>query len=313
MTPPTRSVACIGAINLDRKAMLSQRLRMGTSNPVSVTLSPGGVARNCAEAVARLGLQVSICGIVGDDSAGAHLLAGAEALGIDVSGVIRSTRHPTAGYTAVLSPAGALEVGLADTDIYDELDPDWAERIGQAMRDAPIWIVDANLPAPSLERLIRDYGGHAMVLADPVSTAKAERLRPVLAAVDFLFPDRAEAAQLAGCPVETVDDAREAARTIQRLGAGTVAVSLGEMGVVVAHADGAPHYPAMAPRPLVDVTGAGDAFIAGYAFALAIGDAAKAYRYGLAAACLTAESASSVAPDLTRVVLEERLAEEQTR
>ena len=119
-------IACIGGASLDRRSTVCGQLTPGTSNPVVSTVRPGGVARNGAEALARLGIEVTLYSLVGDDQVGKALAAGLREAGVDVSGVVCSARYPTAAYTAVLGPSGRLEFGLADMEIFEEADSTWA-------------------------------------------------------------------------------------------------------------------------------------------------------------------------------------------
>ena len=115
-------IACIGAAHVDRRGILHGPLILGTSNPGDVHLDLGGVARNVAENLARLGCQVSMLSRVGDDEDGRRVLAHLQAAGIDTTMVSVSSGRPTASYTAILESGGELVLGLADMGIYDEID-----------------------------------------------------------------------------------------------------------------------------------------------------------------------------------------------
>ncbi len=288
--PGSSSIACVGGTSMDRRVQTSGPLRPGTSNPVVSTLKPGGVSRNVAEALARLGCDVALFSIVGEDEAGRILMGGLDDAGVDVAGVTRSARHPTGAYTAVLGPSGRLEFGLADMEIFEEADPTWAEGLAPALSDRGIWFVDANLPAAALSALVASKQAGTTVLADPVSVAKSERLRPVLSEVDVLFPDRHEAGALSRMPAVTSEDqVAGAAGRILEMGPGAVVVTLGAEGVFVVDEARCEAVPAITPQgPLSDVTGAGDALIAGYIFGLP-GRRGDPLQLGLAAASLVLE------------------------
>src|SRR5206468_7255934 len=104
-------VVCIGAANLDRKLRSSAPLALRTSNPASAVESFGGVARNIAENLARLGTQVALLTAVGSDSSGAALLAHAESLGIDTRGTLKLDGAASGTYTAVLDRSEERRVG----------------------------------------------------------------------------------------------------------------------------------------------------------------------------------------------------------
>lgn len=306
-------IACIGAVAMDRKLRAAGELRPGTSNPVTTALAPGGVARNIAENLARLGSDVSVFSLAGKDRAGDAVVAGLAAAGVEVSGVTRSSRLPTAGYTAVLDGAGDLAFGLADMEIFDDLGLDWADAIGPALSRFDLWVIDANLPGTVLEQLLRRFKGEALVAADPVSVAKSVRLRSLLDTVDVVFPDRAEAAALSGLPTGSRAEIAAAADRIRDLGAGTVIVTLGADGLYVA--DGAARaefLPAIERGSPGEVTGAGDALVAGYVWGL-LADEPDPALCGLAAACLALETIESAAPALSPARLLARLSSSVAR
>jgi pseudouridine kinase len=288
--PSSSSIACVGGTSMDRRALTSGPLRPGTSNPVVSALKPGGVSRNVAEVLARLGCDVALFSIVGEDDAGHWLLRGLVDAGVDVAGVIRSERQPTGAYTAVLGPSGRLEFGLADMAIFEEASAAWAEGLAPALSARGIWFVDANLPAETLSALLASKPIGTMVLADPVSVAKSERLRPVLSGIDVLFPDRLEAGALSKMPaVINEEQVAGAAERILENGVGAVVVTLGAEGVFVADGARFEVVPAIAPGgPLGDTTGAGDVLVAGYIFGLSR-TSSDPLRLGLAAASLALE------------------------
>lgn len=306
---PTSSlaIACIGGIDVDRKARVIDGLHPGTSNPVRVTSCPGGVAGNVARNLAHLGCSVALFSIVGTDPAGDDLLRELRSSGIDVSLMRRSANRPTASYTAVLDPAGQLFIGLADMEIFEELGPAWADAIAPHLAKRPLWVVDANLPAITIERLLTAHKGRATVLADPISIAKSVRFRNVLSKIDVLFPNRLEAAELTGLAVKSRDNAARAAAELRRLGVGAVVLTLGADGLYLADARAARFLPAIPRAKIVDVTGAGDALLAGYVFGLLSRGADDAALFGLAAASFALECDQSVPESLSPDTLRRRI------
>jgi len=265
------------------------------------------VVCNIARNLAKLGAHVALFSAVGQDSAGDHLLQELESPGLDVGGVERIAQQPTASYTAVLDEKGQLFIGLADMAIFEKLDAAWADRIAPALKRCRTWIIDANLPAATIERLLREHKGDATVLVDPISIAKSEKVRGVLDAIDVLFPNAKEAAVLSGRKVETREDVVRAAAEIRRRGTGTVIVTLGDEGIYFDDGKSARFIPAIPARGVRDVTGAGDALVAGYAYAMIAGEEHGPSLWGLAAASLTVETEESIAPEMSREAVMERI------
>jgi pseudouridine kinase len=301
-------VACIGAAHIDIKARLSGEAHPGTSNPARTVRTPGGVAGNVARNLGRLGLPVTLFSIVGDDAAGRTLLGELHAASVDTSGVQRSSGPPTASYLAVLDREGRLLLAAADMEVYDVLDPAWADRVGPALGEFDAWVIDANLPAATIAHLLR-HAGKALLVADPVSVPKAPRLTAALPRLDVLFPDRAEAFALAGLPSEGEASVVAAAAAIRRRGVRRVVVSLGWRGAYLDDGVMPRQVPSLPARSVVDVTGAGDAQIAGYVYGLSReGGGPAPIDWGMAAASLTVETIDSVRADLTPALLADRLA-----
>lgn len=286
--------AAIGAAHLDRIARAEGPVALGSSNPAAVAASPGGVARNVAENLARLGSEVRLISRVGDDEAGRSVLAATRAAGVDVSEVEVVAGAATAGYTALLDPAGGLVVAFADMAIYDGFDASW---LAETAVETPRWFVDANLPTETLAELAKRKAAGTFLAADAVSAPKAERLRSVLSALDLLFVNLDEASALTGRA-----DPAEAATVLRSAGVGAMVLMLGAGGALVVDANGTTAIPAT-PIAARDVTGAGDALIGVTLDALARGrPLGQAVRRGVGAAALTIAHPGAVRPDLVTVL-----------
>jgi pseudouridine kinase len=255
------------------------------------------VACNVARSLVRLGVPVSLVSVIGDDDVGHRLLGRAALEGVGVDEVVVLPGLATAGYTAVLEKSGSLAFGIADMAIYESFGADIIERALRHHRGA-IWFVDANPAADALEALGSIDDDLAL---DPVSIAKARRLLPLLAKAAVAFPDAGEAEALTG-----IADPGTAAKELVAAGVGVAVVTLGLDGVVVADATGERPRPAIASRAVRDVTGAGDALIAGYLAAWSRGEA-DPVGWGLAAASLTIETLDTVRDDLTVEMLRARM------
>lgn len=295
-------IACLGGAHLDTKAHLINAPRLATSNPATITRSPGGVACNVARNLARLGAEVVLCSLVGSDDAATALRETLGREGVDDSGLLTYPRLPTAGYLAVLEPNGNLMIGIADMSIYDAVDAAWVNRAVERAAGAELWVLDANLPERVIAMLVDR--STVPVLADPVSVAKAVRLRSIMGRLAGIFPDRSEAAVLAeGDPAGPAANAAAIAAS----GIGAVVVSLGADGAHVHEGGLGFARPAVRSGPVLDVTGAGDALLAGYAYGLAAGEA-DPLGWGLATASFAVETDESVAPGITAGAVRQRLA-----
>jgi pseudouridine kinase len=288
--PDRRPVVCVGAANLDRKLRSRAPLAMGTSNPASQSESFGGVARNIAENLARLGTPVALLTAIGSDSSGAALLTHAETLGIDTRGALRLEGISSGTYTALLDQNGEMVVALADMALYDRIDPAFVAARQTQLATAALLIVDLNLPRETVEALL-DHARRAdlQLVLVAVSEPKMARLPHDLAGVRLLLLNGGELATRVGHALDD-DAAFEAAmRAVQAQGVRDLVVTRGAGGVLVTKGDTIERLQAP-PVDVVDVTGAGDAFAAGVCWSLVQGeddDLVLACRRGLALSALT--------------------------
>ncbi len=304
--PKGKRVVCIGGATVDRKYRARRPLIPGTSNPVDGGRAFGGVARNVAENLARLGVETSLVSMLGEDEAGEAVIRHLNDLGVDGTRLARTRERPTAEYVAVLEADGALALGLADMAILDLLTPEHVERAWSHLAAADWVFADCNLSPDVLSHLIsRRRAARFRLAVDAVSTPKVARLPQDLSGVDLLFLNLDEARALLGDRAAGCEDA---ARALLARGAAAIVLTQGVDGVLLATADGRALIPA-APARSIDVTGAGDALISGTLARLVAGSAlAEALKAGVLVAALTTESEFSVHPDLSPQLLEAALA-----
>lgn len=293
----------IGGAAWDIKARSAQPVRLGTSNPGSVAQTPGGVGRNIAEGIARLGGRVHLVAAVGDDPAGRELLSRTAEAGVYVDQVVISA-HPTASYLAALDADGELVIGMSDFTATDALEVAAIAKAQELMASASVVVVDGNIPAAVVGWVLAlAAASGAKVVVEPVSIVKAQRLAPLLSAHHPVFaitPNVDELGALVGRPVADTDtDTEAAARELHARGVAHVWVSRGAHGSLLIGADKDPIGIAAVPAEVVDVTGAGDAMTAGFVHALLQGATAEdAARAGHRTAAATVVSTHTVPPDL---------------
>lgn len=305
MCPEQCRVICIGGATVDRKYRTSEPIQLKTSNPATSERSFGGVARNVAENIARLGAKSSLISILGQDENGRAILADLMGLGIDTQHVAVSSDHSTAEYVAVLEPNGDLALGLADMAIFDALTPALLHQVWPEVSAS--WIfADCNLPSPTLHELVNLARRQSRMLAvDAVSMLKVLRLPRDLNGVGLLFLNLDEAQALLD---KSSAPPQELAAALHERGAARVILTLGEGGLIAVDRSGHTRVEAI-PVQVTDATGAGDALIASTLIALLKGHSlAEAVRVGTVAAALTLECPNSVRPDLSLALLESAVA-----
>jgi pseudouridine kinase len=300
--PDRRPVVCMGAANLDRKLRSLAPLSLHTSNPSSQAESFGGVARNIAENLARLGTPVALLTAIGSDSSGAALLAHAESAGIATHGALRLDDAASGTYTAVLDANGDMVVALADMALYDRMTPAFVAAREAQLTAASLVVADLNLPLDTVEALLAQARRSAVALVlVAVSEPKMARLPPALAGVRLLILNAGELAARVGRPLEDEAAMGAAIRDVQAQGARDVVVTRGAAGVLLTRPDGTIARLDAPPAEVADVTGAGDAFAAAVCWSLVQDggdDLMLACRRGLHLSKLTVGTLDTVHPGL---------------
>lgn len=301
-------VIAVGGANMDLKVQTLAPAVPGTSNPGRAAQTPGGVARNVAENLARLGVRVALLSAVGTDALGDGLLRQAAEAGVDVSPTLRTAKAVTGTYTAVLDRGGELLIAVAAMEIMDALTPAVLMEREEMLRGAAYIVADGNLPPETLEHLL---SRESRVIFEPVSVPKAVRLLPALEAGHAPWAVTPNLAELSALVETEVPDKaaaiREAALQLHGRGVEVVWVRRGMRGSLLSVADQFWELPALA-ADVKDVTGAGDAMLAAFLAALLAGETLPdAAREAHAAAALTVESGQTVVPDLTRAAVRVRL------
>ncbi len=218
-TSPEYSMAIIviGGINQDIKAVSLDVFKPGTSNPGSVWRGPGGVGRNIAHTLARCGIEVSLWSVIGDDPAGRELRESARKVGINVDELLTAAGSRTGSYTAIQDHAGELVAAVSDMQITERLGPEYLEERRESLVRADCLIADTNLPADSLNLLAELASDSGIpLLIEPVSTAKAAKLRGLHVDAGWITPNADELEVLCGVPSGELAAAAEAAAGAER-------------------------------------------------------------------------------------------------
>ena len=269
-------------------------------------LSPGGVGRNIAHNMSLMGLDVRLLTAFGDDVYAQKLAAVCGELGIDISQSPVIPGGHTSTYLFINDQQGDMQLAVSDMDIYRNLTPRVLAGRKQLLEGSQVVVIDTNLPAESIAWLADNC--HAPIFADPVSTVKAEKLRPVLGKLHTLKPNRLEAELLSGVPITDTDSLHRAAQTLLETGLHRVFISLGADGVYAADQSGSVTLPAPKAE-MVSTTGCGDSFMAALTWAYLQGsDLERSARAGLAASSLTMESTETIHPAMSETELLRRMA-----
>lgn len=287
----------VGGVNMDICGKPALALRMRDSNPGFVSLKPGGVGRNIAHNLCLLGMDVSLIAALGGDVYGSSLMDGCRSLGMDMSMARVEPQRRSSTYLYVTDAAGDMCVGISDMDITECVSPEHLAGCMDRINTADALVMDMNLSPESIRYLAAACT--VPIYSDPVSTAKAMKLLPVLDRIYALKPNALEARYLTG---EELPE--RAAERLLEMGVKRVFISLGTEGMLYASADGIGRVPCI-PANMVDATGAGDAAMAaivwGGTHGLSAEDCARA---AVKAGAITVESEYTNSSELCEKALQ---------
>lgn len=301
------TIVCIGAANLDRKIKTNQKLQNYTSNPISSTISVGGVVRNIAENLGRLEQDVVLISTVGNDPEWLRIKNSSSPF-MNTEGVIQIEGQSTGCYTALLDMDGEMYLGLADMSIYDHFKPELLIKQQQYFRNAKCFVVDLNCPKETLEFLCAYAQKQQVKLAViAVSEPKMVNLPRQLAGIDCLFLNKGELAAFVGQSIDTEEKMKQAAKMVLAYGVKQIILTAGSQGVLSIRQNHYQWYPVkpLETNKIIDVTGAGDSFSAAFIDAwLQDKNEADCILAGMTNAYYTIQSEFTVRPNLTKSQLQ---------
>jgi ribokinase len=230
----------------------------------------GGKGSNQAVGCARLGVEVVFVARIGRDAFGEMALRLYREEGIDITFVQQSPQLPTGvGFILVEAETGDNCIAL-DPGANELLSAAEVAQCDPALKGVAVILTQLEIPVAAAEAALahgRTNGAVTILNPAPVRPLPAS----VLGLVDVLTPNQTEANLLTGRSPDSESEPEEVARDLIRAGVREVVMTLGERGALIVTASSAKHIPGMQVCA-VDTTGAGDAFNAGLATALACGE-----------------------------------------
>lgn len=266
--PEQKPVVILGVFVADTAYRAARAPRMGeTILGSDFKLGPGGKGSNQAVAAGRLGADVTFMTRLGRDSFAEMARAAWKEAGVKAAVVETPESYTGAAYifieeetgdnAIIVCPGAAALISPSDIDAHAEL-----------IRSADIFVTQLEQPVDAALRAleIARQAGVTTILNPAPATKLPDR---IFALSDYLTPNETEAEELTGIRIASIDDARRAADRLLAMGVGSAVVTLGERGALLHGGGQSVHVPAVQAGPVIETTGAGDAFNGGLAAALA--------------------------------------------
>jgi ribokinase len=265
-----KPVVILGVFVADTAYRAARAPRMGeTILGSDFKLGPGGKGSNQAVAAGRLGADVTFITRLGRDPFADMARATWKEAGVKAAVVETPESYTGAAYifveektgnnAIIVCPGAASLISVANIDANADL-----------IRSSGVFVTQLEQPIEAaLHALDIARAAGVTTILNPAPAARLPER--IFGLADYLTPNETETEELTGIKVETVEDARRAADKLLAMGVGAVIVTLGEKGALLHSAGQSEHIPAFHAGPVIETTGAGDAFNGGLAAALARG------------------------------------------
>jgi pseudouridine kinase len=291
-------ICVIGGSNVDIQGFPNETLVMADSNPGKIKISFGGVGRNIAENISRMGIETKLITAVGNDAYGSSILNEVKINELDSRNSIVSDEFPTSTYLSILDSDGDMKVAISQMDVLKKIDTALVESNRQVIRNSRLCVVDTNLEQETLEYLTSSFPDKEFYL-DTVSTAKSIKAKNVLDKLYLIKPNKIEAERLSGIAIGGVGDLRRCGAYFIEKGVKHVIISMGGSGNY--YNDGETEFLIESGKiNVVNATGAGDAFMAGFVYSgLNEFSAEYAMKFSIAASVMALSNSNTINPNLS--------------
>jgi ribokinase len=288
-----RGVAILGIFVADLAFRARRMPGMGeTILGSGFKLGPGGKGSNQAVAAARAGADVAFISKIGKDDFGKIAKATWAREGIRAA-VVETEDAPTGAAFIYVNDKTGENAIIVVAGAAGTIDANDVETAAEMIRSSAVFVTQLEQPVEAARRGLEIAKKAGVVTVfNPAPAAPLDDA--IYTLCDFVTPNESEAAFLTGSPVSSLEEARKAGDVFLAKGAGAALITLGEAGALLHTTNQSTHIPAFRAGPVVETTGAGDAFNGGFAAALARGaDAVEAARFACAVAGISVTRAGT--------------------
>ena len=267
------------------------------SNPGRVRISYGGVCRNIAENLSRVGINTKFISIVGDDETGKSMLEYSKKIGYCMEDSLVLKKNGTPTYMVILDQEGEMISAVVDMKGIDEADEVFVDSKAAHFEKATYTFVDADNPK-LLAHMVERFGKKTRFVLDPVSAAKAANVKHLIGEFYAIKPNIHEAEILVGFGIKDDSDLIRAAKELHQRGVKQMFISLGVEGVF--YSDGE-HMGRVKVQNVkaVNVTGGGDALVAGLGYGYRSGlEFKEMVKYAIAMSVIAVTHAETINPEM---------------
>lgn len=293
-----KKIVVLGSLNMDFVIRVREMPQVGeTILGESVRLVPGGKGANQAYAIGKLGGAVTMLGAVGEDVYGEQLCQNLRSVGVDTKGVAKLEKVPTGQAFVSVYDSGDNSI-IVIPGANGELNREMIDREMHCIDECDYIVMQMEIPLEVI-RYVKDTAirkGKKVVLDPAPAVAGLEDA--FWKGISILKPNETELELLTGMKRDTMEEIKEAARSLVAKGVETVVVTLGEKGCLLVDGEKEEYFP-LHKVDVKDTTAAGDSFLAALVVALCEGkdyEEAVAFAQRVSAVVVTRQGAQTSIP-----------------
>lgn len=297
-------ITVIGGANIDLQAFPYEKLTLYDSNPGALKTSVGGVGRNIAENITKLGLATNLITCIGDDIYGKRILQESTSQGINIDHVQICPNQDTSTYLSIMDENNDVKVAISAMDIMKELNPGFIQQKHTIIKQSEMIIVDCNLEEETLEYIFNNFND-IPIFVDTVSTTKAMKIKNNLQYIHAFKPNIYEAELLYGEPLDSKEAIQKAGEYFISRGVKEIFISLGKDGVYAKTKD-EEYFAKAKPKDIQSTNGAGDALLAALVVGYSEGwSLKKRLEYAICSSLIALSHESTINPNMSMELLQE--------
>lgn len=301
-----KKILVIGSLNTDFSISVDKIPVPGqTVNAEKLIINNGGKGANQAFTIGKLGGNVSMLGMVGNDIYGKDLKSSLYRVNVDTNNIYESSNNDTGKAFIYVQNNGENSISIIHGANY-EIDDKFIEQNRKLIEDADIILIQLEIPLVAVQKVLEIAVGK-MILLDPAPADK-EIINFPLSNIYLLKPNLTELETLTSCVIKSSEDIINCAKILLNKGIKNVIVSLGKDGSLLVNNDGCKYFKAI-PAQTIDTTAAGDSFIASIALQLSQDKSLEesiSFATKVASLVVTRKGAQESIPTLEEVYLFEK-------
>jgi len=292
-----KTISVLGASNVDITGFTEHKLIYGDANIGHSKTSAGGVGRNIAENLHRLGFDINLISIFGDDPLSDYLIKSCKELGLDINASLYLKNQNAGTFIAIMDCNNDLALGISAMDIYKGLDTKAIQSKINSIPQTDYLVIETNFPSEVLELVVKENPNTKFVL-DTVSGKKSLRVKNILSSLYILKTNLLEAQMLSKIEGTSLESQKEMITYFLNKGVKKVFITLGKEGVIYGNKTGISHHNTI-PTKIENTIGAGDSFVSGIVYADTLElDIHKLALYGMASASINVQFNGAVSTEM---------------